>query len=148
MCVCVGHHESFHSSIIDLENTRRETIHNARLMMFYQISSVDEQCKLNSRKVHEESILERKGIQNALFSIIEEKRRKLKQDKDGEGDPNNSCNHQTRNRKRLTRKRGDLDSYHASVPHSTNQKKKQDHILFYIERVFFFFVCALNYIIP
>lgn len=130
--VYTGHHELFHSSIIDLENTRRETIHNARLMMIYQISSVDKQCELNSKKVHEECVLERKEIQNALFSIIEEKRRKLKQDKDGEGDPNNSSNHQTRNRKRLTRKRGDLDGYHANVPLTANQKRKQDHILFFI----------------
>lgn len=107
-------------------------------MMIYQISTVDEQCNLNYKKVQNESLSEQKELQNALFTIIEEKRKKLKQEKDNDVDALNhqqdqqQQQHQTRNRKRLSRKKGDLD-FHTHSPYNTSSltKKKQDHILFF-----------------
>lgn len=121
-----GKHEMFDTSIADLDEKRRETIHDAKLMMIYQISSVDKQYQNNYKKVHEESMAEQKEIQNALFSMIEEKRKKLKLDKDGEGDlipP-----HQTRHRKRLQRKRTD-DLIPSSLPIKKKSERQTTHLL-------------------
>lgn len=101
MHAIVGNHEIFDEYLQDLEEERRKSIDDARLMMIYQISTVDHQFQMNSKIVHEESMAERREIQNAMFTVIEEKRRKLKQDKDGEFD----TNHQTRNNRMLLRKK-------------------------------------------
>lgn len=120
--------------IADLEEKRRKMIHDARLMMIYQISSVDQEFNLNSKIVQKESLAERRELQNAMFTVIEEKRKKLKEDKDGEGELGLSTHH-TRNKQRLLRKRGEiLDGYLTQQqPLSSpviSQKRKQDHILF------------------
>lgn len=115
----------------DLEQKRRETIHNARLMMIYQISSVDKECNLTFKKVQDESLAEQKEIQNALFSMIEEKRKRLKEEKDGEFLEVGQQPHQTRNRQRLQRKkRGELEnlvgSPHYHTPPTSSKKKAVD----------------------
>jgi hypothetical protein len=129
-----GNHETFDISMADLDEKRRETIQDAKLMMIYQISSVDKQYHNNWKKLHDESLAEQKQIQNALFTMIEEKRRKLKQDKDGEGELLNlPQQHQTRNRKRLQRKRGDLENVVNSSPpikkKLERQKESPSHLL-------------------
>lgn len=121
-----GKHEIFDTSIADLDEKRRETIHDAKLMMIYQISSVDKQYQNNYNKVHDESLAEQKEIQNALFTMIEEKRKKLKLDKDGEGDLTLPP-HQTRHRKRLQRKRAD-DILH-SPPVKKKLERQTSHLL-------------------
>ena len=130
----LGNHEMYDDHIADLEEKRRKMIHDARLMMIYQISSVDQEFNLNSKIVQKESLAERRELQNAMFTVIEEKRKKLKEDKDGEGELGLSTHH-TRNKQRLLRKRGEiLDGYLTQQqPLSSpviSQKRKQDHILF------------------
>ncbi|KAF1806566.1 hypothetical protein FB192DRAFT_1351041 [Mucor lusitanicus] len=121
--------------LADLEEKRRKMIHDARLMMIYQISSVDQEFDMNNKLVQEECLAERRELQNAMFTVIEEKRKKLKEDKDGEGELGLSTHH-TRNKQRLLRKRGEiLDGYLTAQQQSLSspvisQKRKQDHILF------------------
>ncbi|EPB92255.1 hypothetical protein HMPREF1544_00824 [Mucor circinelloides 1006PhL] len=132
-----GNHEMYDEHLADLEEKRRKMIHDARLMMIYQISSVDQEFNMNSKLVQEECLAERRELQNAMFTVIEEKRKKLKEDKDGEGELGLSTHH-TRNKQRLLRKRGEiLDGYLTAQQQSLSspvisQKRKQDHILFVI----------------
>jgi hypothetical protein len=99
-------------------------------MMIYQISTVDRQFQLNSKIVQEESMAETREIQNAMFSVIEEKRRKLKQDKDGEFD----TAHQTRNNRMLLRKKQKTKKKNEYVPYNpppslpTGTIDKKDYI--------------------
>ncbi|KAI9484250.1 MAG: hypothetical protein EXX96DRAFT_561518 [Benjaminiella poitrasii] len=125
-----GRHEIYEELISDLEEKRKKTIDDARSMMIYQILCVDKQFYLDSKIVQEESMAERRELQNAMFLVIDEKRRKLKEDKDGEGEVGMSA-HQTRNRKRMLRKRGDFESIIGNRHTSTNnskQKRKQDRM--------------------
>ncbi|KAL9538724.1 hypothetical protein MBANPS3_010715 [Mucor bainieri] len=106
-----GNHEMYNEHLADLEEKRQKMIHDARLMMIYQISSVDQEFDMNNKLVQEECLAERRELQNAMFTVIEEKRKKLKEDKDGEGELGLSTHH-TRNKQRLLRKRGEiLDGY-------------------------------------
>lgn len=114
--------EIFEHCVQDLDRKRRETIYDAKLMMIYQKSTADKLYSSDSKKVQDESIAEQKELQNALFSIIEEKRKKLKEDKDSEGDLLKVQQHQTRNRKRLMRKRTDADT----LTPLTSTKKKME----------------------
>lgn len=117
-------HPVFDQSIKDLDSQRRETIEDAKLMMIYQLSTADDLFSSDSKKVIDESIAERKEIQNALFLMIEEKRKKLKEEKDCEGDL--SKIQQTRNnRKRLSRKKRTTNDLldHLTAP---STKKKPD----------------------
>jgi hypothetical protein len=103
-------------------------------MMIYQISTVDKECNMTFKKVQDESLAEQRDIQNALFTMIEEKRKKLKEEKDGEGDlfaaGTTGQQHQTRNRQRLLRKkRGELENLVGTPPTSnvsTPKKKSLD----------------------
>ncbi|KAI8643200.1 hypothetical protein BD408DRAFT_160337 [Parasitella parasitica] len=127
-----GKHEMYIEHVTDLEEKRRQAIHDARLMMIYQISSVDQEFDLKSKIVQEESMAERRELQNAMFTVIEEKRKKLKEDKDGEGELGLSTHH-TRNKQRLLRKRGEiLDGFLTQQPSISSpvisQKRKQDRI--------------------
>ncbi|KAI7902336.1 uncharacterized protein BX663DRAFT_72744 [Cokeromyces recurvatus] len=126
-----GRHELYEELLADLEEQRKKMIDDARLMMIYQISCVDKQFYLDSKIVQEESMAERRELQNAMFLVIDEKRRKLKEDKDGEGEIGLST-HQTRNRKRMLRKRGDFETLVNNRQTNNKQKRKQDHILFNI----------------
>jgi hypothetical protein len=105
-------------------------------MMIYQISTVDHEFQLNSKIVQDESMAERREIQNAMFTVIEEKRRKLKQDKDGEFD----TAHQTRNNRMLlrkkqkpTKKKNEYVAYNPppALPTITTEKKEDIEADFY-----------------
>ncbi|KAI8888675.1 hypothetical protein K501DRAFT_18738 [Backusella circina FSU 941] len=111
-----GQHDIFNESIADLEEKRRETIQNAKLIMFYQISSVDHDCHLNYQLVEEESLAERSELQKAMFLILDEKRKRFKEMKDGELEPLSSGV-----QKRILRKRGE-----SETPLSKLSKRKSD----------------------
>lgn len=129
----LGSYSTYVECIADLEEKRRKTIDDARLMMIYQISCVDQAFQLKAKVVQEESLAEKRELQQSMFMVLEEKRKKLKQDKDDEGD---FSIHETRNRRRLLRKKGEP---------TTTTKRKQDHILFFLQ-FFFLYIVALFYI--
>ncbi|KAI8981876.1 Sds3-like-domain-containing protein [Mycotypha africana] len=80
-----GRHQFYTECLADLEQQRQKTINDAKLMMVYQISCVDHEFELTSKKVHEECMRERQDLQNAMFTLVNEKRKKLKEEKHGEG---------------------------------------------------------------
>ncbi|KAI8976977.1 Sds3-like-domain-containing protein [Pilobolus umbonatus] len=99
-----GNHVSYNEQLNDLKRARAEMIENARLMMRYQIECVDKLFRLEIDAVMNEMLAEQKEIQNAMFTLLEEKRKRLKEVKDGEGEFSLSS-HLTRNRQRISRKK-------------------------------------------
>ncbi|KAF7725775.1 hypothetical protein EC973_009392 [Apophysomyces ossiformis] len=79
-----GHHIVFDECLADLDRERVEMIENAKLMMEYQLKQVDETYAKDTKKIEDDWQAEKHDMQVAMFSMLEEKRRQLKDDKDGE----------------------------------------------------------------
>ncbi|KAG1152105.1 hypothetical protein G6F37_001901 [Rhizopus arrhizus] len=75
-------HIMYLDGLKDLENMRRKMIDNGRLFREYQKQVTDHQFELEIYQAEEEYLLETQEIREKLFSVLEEKRRKLKEDKD------------------------------------------------------------------
>ncbi|CAO3672571.1 unnamed protein product [Rhizopus microsporus] len=75
-------HATYLDGLRDLENMRRKMIDDGQLFREYQKQVTDHQFQLEIYQAEEEYLLETQEIREKLFSVLEEKRRKLKEDKD------------------------------------------------------------------
>ncbi|CEI88327.1 hypothetical protein RMCBS344292_02718 [Rhizopus microsporus] len=107
---------------------RRKMIDDGQLFREYQKQVTDHQFQLEIYQAEEEYLLETQEIREKLFSVLEEKRRKLKEDKD-------NCDlaydavldSQSRLHKRNLRKRGT-----ENMENKANKRKQMNDILFII----------------
>ncbi|CEI93093.1 hypothetical protein RMCBS344292_07336 [Rhizopus microsporus] len=103
-------------------------IDDGQLFREYQKQVTDHQFQLEIYQAEEEYLLETQEIREKLFSVLEEKRRKLKEDKD-------NCDlaydvvldSQSRLHKRNLRKRGT-----ENMENKANKRKQMNDILFII----------------
>ncbi|KAL1933924.1 hypothetical protein VTP01DRAFT_8014 [Rhizomucor pusillus] len=77
-----GTHVAFLEGVAELENIRIKTIEEGRLFRDYQDSVTDRQFNQEIALAEEEYMNEKRGVREKLFATLEEKRRKLKEDKD------------------------------------------------------------------
>ncbi|KAH8549199.1 Sds3-like-domain-containing protein [Umbelopsis sp. PMI_123] len=136
-------HPSLRECIADLEKVRQQVIHQARLIMEYHITCTDEQFQTEISSLEDDYTAEKQGMRDMMLNALEEKRKKLRDEKDNENDIANDIffsTHQTRNRKRIMRKRGgilDAESLaHYRSPNSVvnavaKRRHATDHILLY-----------------
>ncbi|KAL4214192.1 Sin3 histone deacetylase corepressor complex component SDS3 [Rhizopus azygosporus] len=121
-------HATYLDGLRDLENMRRKMIDDGQLFREYQKQVTDHQFQLEIYQAEEEYLLETQEIREKLFSVLEEKRRKLKEDKD-------NCDlaydavldSQSRLHKRNLRKRGT-----ENMENKANKRKQMNDILFII----------------
>ncbi|ORZ12662.1 hypothetical protein BCR42DRAFT_419717 [Absidia repens] len=100
-------HTQCQEDLILLESIRQKTIEDGRLFRDYQTQVTDKHYTLEIHHAEEEYLVEKQEIREKLFAVLEEKRRKYKEDKD-------NCDlaydlpleTQTRMNKRNLRKRG------------------------------------------
>ncbi|KAI9304472.1 Sds3-like-domain-containing protein [Cunninghamella echinulata] len=100
-------HRKYKEGLLLLESIRQKTINDSRLFRDYQTEVTDRQFTLEIHQAEEEYMAEKHEVREKLFAVLEEKRRKLKEDKD-------NCDlsydvvleTQTRMNKRSLRKRG------------------------------------------
>ncbi|KAG0191866.1 hypothetical protein DFQ28_010727 [Apophysomyces sp. BC1034] len=79
-----GEHTVFDEYMVDFEQERIQMIENARMMMEHQLRQVDKVYDNDTRQIQDELQAEKHEIQVAMFSMLEAKRKQLKDDKDGE----------------------------------------------------------------
>ncbi|CAO3596652.1 unnamed protein product [Absidia cylindrospora] len=119
-------HTQYKEGLILLESIRQKTIEDGRLLRDYQTQVTDNQFTLEIRRAEEEYMAEKNEVREKLFAVLEEKRRKLKEDKD-------NCDlaydvvleSQTRMNKRNLRKRG-MENGDGKL----NKRKQVSDILF------------------
>ncbi|KAI8333948.1 Sds3-like-domain-containing protein [Chlamydoabsidia padenii] len=75
-------HQQYKEGLILLESTRQKTIDHGQLFRDYQTQVTDRQFTLEIHHAEEEYLAERNEVREKLFAVLEEKRRKLKEDKD------------------------------------------------------------------
>lgn len=75
-------HTSYLDGLRDLELMRKKTIEDGLLFKEYQKQVTENQFRLEIYQAEEEYTAETHEIREKLFSLLEEKRRKLKEDKD------------------------------------------------------------------
>ncbi|KAI8092466.1 Sds3-like-domain-containing protein [Halteromyces radiatus] len=100
-------HRQYKEGLILLESIRQKTIEDGRLLRDYQTQVTDKQFTLEIHRAEEEYLAEKHEVREKLFAVLEEKRRRLKEEKD-------NCDlaydvvmeSQTRMNKRSLRKRG------------------------------------------
>ncbi|OAD76235.1 hypothetical protein PHYBLDRAFT_166209 [Phycomyces blakesleeanus NRRL 1555(-)] len=140
-CTMARDYALFDERLAALEDNRVLMIKNAQLMMDYQVKCVDKQHDTDWRTLEKESMAEKRELQRAMYVMLEEKRKKLKEDKDGELGSSKELaysTHHTRNRKRMMRKRGNpllkLDSIPPTKTGNYTSKRRYaaEHILFNI----------------
>ncbi|KAI8967576.1 Sds3-like-domain-containing protein [Mycotypha africana] len=113
-------HIVYKECLRDLEQMRQKMIDEFSLFKEYQIEVTDRQFKLEIYQADEEYTAEKQEVREKLYNMLEEKRRKLKEEKD-------NCDltydimmeTQARMHKRNLRKRG------AEHPENKSSKKKQ-----------------------
>ncbi|CAO3614195.1 unnamed protein product [Cunninghamella echinulata] len=121
-------HRKYKEGLLLLESIRQKAINDSRLFRDYQTEVTDRQFTLEIHQAEEEYMAEKHEVREKLFAVLEEKRRKLKEDKD-------NCDlsydvvleTQTRMNKRSLRKRG-MDN----GDNKTNRRKQVSDILFYL----------------
>ncbi|SAL99693.1 hypothetical protein [Absidia glauca] len=119
-------HQHYKDGLLLLESIRQKTLDHGQLFRDYQTQVTDRQFTLEIRHAEEEYLAERNEVREKLFAVLEEKRRKLKEDKD-------NCDlaydvvleSQTRMNKRSLRKRG-MENGDGKV----NKRKQLSDILF------------------
>ncbi|KAI8342643.1 Sds3-like-domain-containing protein [Chlamydoabsidia padenii] len=126
-------HPKYKEGLILLELTRQKTINDGQLVKEYQTKVSDHQFTLEIQLAEEEYKAERQQIREKLFAVLEEKRRKLKEDKDncdltydvvsGEA--------QTRVNKRNCLRRRGLEN----GDNKSNKRKQVSDILFIFEYI-------------
>ncbi|KAI7898728.1 uncharacterized protein BX663DRAFT_564532 [Cokeromyces recurvatus] len=113
-------HALYLDGLRDLELMRQKMIHDSLLLREYQNQVTDNQFRLEIYQAEEEYTAETQEIRERLFNVLEEKRKKLKEDKDNcELNYDVILDPQLRVHKRNLRKRG---SDHAE--NKTNKKKQ------------------------
>ncbi|KAI8974458.1 Sds3-like-domain-containing protein [Pilobolus umbonatus] len=75
-------HSAYLDGLRDLESMRKKTIGDGLLFKEYQKQVTDNQFSLEIYQAEEEYTAETHEVREKLFSILEEKRKKLKEDKD------------------------------------------------------------------
>ncbi|RCH80767.1 hypothetical protein CU098_004660, partial [Rhizopus stolonifer] len=120
--------EAHQDGLRDLELMRQKMIDDGQLFREYQKQVTDNQFRLEIYQAEEEYTAETQEIREKLFTVLEEKRRKLKEDKD-------NCDlaygidlvmdTQARLHKRNLRKRGP-----ENTDSKANKKKHLNDILF------------------
>ncbi|KAI9285149.1 Sds3-like-domain-containing protein [Umbelopsis sp. AD052] len=136
-------HPSLRESMADLEKTRQHVIYQARMIMEYHITCTNEQFQAEISSLEDEYTAEKQGMRDMMLNALEEKRKRLRDEKDNENDIANDIffsTHQTRNRKRIMRKRGGIleteSLAHYRSPNSVvnavaKRRHATDHILLY-----------------
>ncbi|KAI8093990.1 Sds3-like-domain-containing protein [Thamnidium elegans] len=127
-------HYQYIEGLRNIEEMRQKMISDGVLFREYQNQVTDKQFQLEIYQAEEEYTAETQEIREKLFTILEEKRRKLKEDKD-------NCDlaydvvleSQSRLHKRNLRRRGPENSDNKS-----NKRKQMNDILF------FFFLFTLT----
>ncbi|CAO3662356.1 unnamed protein product [Rhizopus stolonifer] len=115
-------HVSYLDGLSDLENTRQKMIDDGQLFKEYQKQMTDHQFETEIYQAEEEYLLETQEIREKLYNVLEEKRRKLKEDKD-------NCDlaydaildSQSRSNKRNLRRRGA-----ENLDNKSNKKKQMN----------------------
>ncbi|KAI8071758.1 Sds3-like-domain-containing protein [Gongronella butleri] len=115
-------HAQYQESLVLLDSIRQKSIQDGRMFRDYQTSVTDKQFTLEIHQAEEEYMVEKHEVREKLFAALEDKRRKLKEDKD-------NCDltfdvlmeTQTRSNKRSLRKRG----METADGKSSNSKRKQ-----------------------
>ncbi|CAO3621036.1 unnamed protein product [Cunninghamella blakesleeana] len=100
-------HRKYKEGLLLLESIRKKAIDNSRLFLDYQTEITDKQFTMEIDQAEEEYLAEKHEVREKLYAVLDEKRRKLKEDKD-------NCDlsydvvleTQTRMNKRSLRKRG------------------------------------------
>ncbi|GAB5593636.1 hypothetical protein Unana1_08536 [Umbelopsis nana] len=104
-------HPALRECISDLEKARQQVIYQARLIMEYHIDCTNEQFQAEIAGLEEDYLAEKQAMRDMMLNALEEKRKRLRDEKDNENDIANDIffsTHQTRNRKRILRKRGGI----------------------------------------
>ncbi|KAI9496927.1 Sds3-like-domain-containing protein [Zychaea mexicana] len=100
-------HTSYVEGVAELERVRTTTIKEGRLFQQYQEQVTDTQFKQEISHAEEEYMAEKQEMREKLFATLEEKRRKLKEEKDNcELAYDMAMESQARMLKRTLRKRG------------------------------------------
>ncbi|KAI7889758.1 Sds3-like-domain-containing protein [Mucor mucedo] len=121
-------HYQYVEGLRNLEGSRQKMIDDGRLFKEYQKQVTDKQFQLEIYQAQEEYTAETQEIREKLFTILEEKRRKLKEDKD-------NCDlaydvvleSQSRLHKRNLRKRGP-----ENADNKASKRKQMNDILFFV----------------
>ncbi|KAG0202059.1 hypothetical protein BGX28_005309 [Mortierella sp. GBA30] len=77
-----GVHPDFHDQLQDLAETRDTTIANARLYRDYQFECAQQAYELETEMAEEEYNGEREGLREKMLTVIDNKRRALRDDKE------------------------------------------------------------------
>ncbi|KAI9276373.1 Sds3-like-domain-containing protein [Sporodiniella umbellata] len=113
-------HTTYLDGLRDLENMRQKMIDDGQLFREYQKQITDHQFELEIYQAEEEYLLETHEVREKMFNVLEEKRRKLKEDKDNYDLAYDLIlDTQSRLNRRNLRKRG------ADTMESKANKKKQ-----------------------
>lgn len=113
-------HTTYLDGLRDLENMRQKMIDDGQLFREYQKQMADHQFELEIYQAEEEYLLETQEIREKMFNVLEEKRRKLKEDKDNyDLTYDLILDTQSRLNRRNLRKRG------TENPENKSNKKKQ-----------------------
>ncbi|ORX58829.1 hypothetical protein DM01DRAFT_1333451 [Hesseltinella vesiculosa] len=100
-------HTKYQEGLLMLETIRQKSMTDSRMFRDYQKSVTDKQFLLEIRQAEEEYLTEKHEIREKLFAVLEDKRRKLKEDKDNyDLTFDVMMETQARSNKRSLRKRG------------------------------------------
>ncbi|RUS27220.1 Sds3-like protein [Jimgerdemannia flammicorona] len=102
-----GTQPEFLERLADLEDTRDTMIDQKRLFRNFQLECAGNQYELETKQAEEEYMAEKQGLREKMLAGVEERRKKLKEDKDNLDISNDVViESQTRMHKRNLRKRG------------------------------------------
>ncbi|KAL1915586.1 uncharacterized protein VTP21DRAFT_6710 [Calcarisporiella thermophila] len=103
-----GTHPEFLERLADLQASQNAMVQKAKLFRDYQVACARKQYETETTRAEEEYTMERQGLRERMLAAIEERRRKLKEDKDNIDISNDMSieTHASLHQKRNLRKRG------------------------------------------